>query len=195
MPAFVFKYISSLKFFILAALIIFVLSVFQGYFFAQNSPGQMWEILEKLQERLEPVIDLPPFSQFLFIILNNGIIAFLAVFLGLVFGIFPFLVLFSNGIILGIMAYFTTALTDFGTGSWRFFLTGILPHGIIEIPAIILSSAIGLHLGKTLFFRIIKKEGSVKLELNNALSFFIKILFPLLVLASAIEVFITAQLL
>lgn len=192
---FVFKYISSLKFFILAAFIIFAFSAFQGYFIAQSSPGQMEEILEKVQETLGPVISMPPFAQFLFIVLNNGTIAFLAVFLGLVFGIFPFLVLFSNGIILGVVAYFITVLADFGNGSWRFFLTGTLPHGIIEIPVIILSCAIGFRLGKTLLFRILKKEGSIKIELNNALSFFIKILFPLLALASAIEIFITARLL
>jgi len=194
------QYIFSLRKFILAAVLVFVFAAFYGYFFAQNSPGETELVMEKLQEVLGPIVEMPPLGQFLFIILNNSLTVFLTIILGIIFGLFPLLVLFSNGTILGIIAFFfKTEL------SWSSFFIGIVPHGIIEIPAVILAGAIGFKLGKTLFDRIFKKRApqklgqgdrtDIKTELNTALVFFIKVLFPFLVLAAAVEIFITIQLL
>ena len=257
------QYVFSLWKFILAAVLVFVFAVFNGYFLAQNSPLETELILKKLQEVLGPIVEMPLLGQFLFIVLNNGITVFLVIVLGIIFGIFPFLVLFSNGTILGVIAFFSK--TEL---SWSTFFVGILPHGIIEIPVVILACAIGFKLGKTLFielflpsFRVAKakvekkessstiktkmkkrfislpdrvfknrapqqrgevkedkssfpsfvatrigeeedevlfakeKEADIKTELNTALAFFIKVLFPLLLLAAAVEIFITSQLL
>ncbi len=205
------EYIFSLWKFILAAVLVFIFAAFYGYFFVQNSPLETELVLEKLREVLGPIVEMPFLSQFLFVVLNNSLTVFLVIVLGIIFGIFPFLVLLSNGIILGIIAYFfKTEL------SWSSFFVGTLPHGIIEIPAVILACAIGFKLGKTLFDRVFKnrapqqrgegekenevlfakeKEADIKTELNTALVFFIKVLFPLLVLAAAVEIFITSQLL
>ena len=184
------EYLYFLRRYILLACLIFIFAVFSGYFSAQNSPSQAQLILETLREMLEPVGEMSAFNQFLFIVLNNGFTLFLVLLLGLIFGIFPFLVLLSNGTILGVLAHFSK--TAF---SWQTFFMGTIPHGIIEIPVVILACAIGFKLGKTSFERIFKKQGSVKTELNAALNFFLKILLPLLILAAAIEVFITSQLL
>ena len=202
------EYIFSLRKFILAAVLVFVFATFSGYFSTQSSPSEMEAVLEKLREMLGPVAEMPLFGQFLFVVLNNGITAFLAVVLGIIFGIFPFLVLLSNGTILGVVAYF--AKTEL---SWSTVFALTLPHGIIEIPVIILACAVGFKLGKTAFDKVFKnrarkagegeeedkvlfaKQGSVIAELNITLNFFLKFLFPLLVLAAAIEIFITSQLL
>ena len=191
------KYIFSLWKFILAAVLVFVFAAFYGYFFAQNSPLETKLVLENLQEVLGPIVEMPPFGQFLFVVLNNSLTVFLAIILGIIFGLFPFLVLFSNGTILGIIALFSK--TEL---SWSTFFVGTLPHGIIEIPVVILACAVGFKLGKTLFDRVFKNrapqklgEADIKTELNTALVFFIKVLFPLLVLAAAVEIFITSQLL
>ena len=186
------KYIFSLWKFILAAVLIFVFAAFYGYFFAQNSLLETELVLEKLQEVLGPIVEMPPLGQFLFVVLNNSLTVFLVIVLGIIFGLFPFLVLFSNGTILGIIALFSK--TEL---SWSTFFVGTLPHGIIEIPVVILACAIGFKLGKTLFDRVFKKEkeADIKTELNTALVFFIKVLFPLLLLAAADEIFITSQLL
>lgn len=187
---FVKEYIFSLRKFILVAVLVFVFAAFNGYFSAKSSPSEMELVLEKLQEMLGPIMEMPPLDQFLFIILNNGITAFLAIILGIIFGIFPFLVLLSNGTILGAVAYFVQ--TEL---SWSTFFVGILPHGIIEIPVIILAGAVGFKLGKISLDKVFKRQGSIKAELNIALNFFLKFLFPLLILATAIEVFITSRLL
>ncbi len=130
---------------------------------------------------------MPVFSQFLIIFLNNSFTAFLIIILGIVFGIFPFLALFSNGLLLGIVVYFAQT-----TVNWLTIFALIFPHGIIEIPAIILASAIGFKLGKNLFDKIFKKQAniSIKQELNIALIFFLKLLLPVLAIAAAIEVLV-----
>jgi len=184
------EYIFSLRKFILVAFLVFVFAVLNGYFAAQRSPSEMKVVLEQLQEMFEPIVEMSAFSQFLVVFLNNSFTAFLAIVLGIIFGIFPFLVLFSNGLALGLVVYFAQSAADWPT---IFALT--FPHGIIEIPVIILACAMGFKLGKVSFGRIFKKEGSIKVELNIALAFFLKFLLPLLAIAAAIEIFLTSQLL
>jgi stage II sporulation protein M len=182
------EYIFSLRKVILIAFLVFFSAILLGYFSAQSSPDETEIVLKQLQETLEPIIEMPSFGQFLVIFLNNSIIAFLAVILGLIFGIFPFLVLFSNGLMLGIIFYFTQVRND-----WSTIFALILPHGIFEILAVILACAVGLKLGRVILERIFKKEVSIKTELNIALSFFLRFLFPLLAIAAAIEVFLIRQ--
>ena len=71
------------------------------------------------------------------------------------------------------------------------FLMGILPHGIVEIPVLVVGSAIGLKIGMTVIIKVFKKQGKIKPEIKDGLNFFIKIMLPLVLIASAIEVFIT----
>jgi len=184
------EYIFSLWKFILAAFLVFVFAALKGYFSGQSSPSEMKVVLEQLQEMFGPIVEMPPFSQFLVVFLNNSLTAFLVIVLGIIFGISPFLVLLSNGLVLGLVVYFAQAAADWPT---VFVLT--FPHGIIEIPVIILACAVGFKLGKVSFDRIFKKQGSIKTELNIALGFFLKIILPLLAIASAIEIFLTSQLL
>ena len=183
------EYIVSLKKYIIIFSLLFVFFVFVGFFSAQSSPSDADMLLKKIMEMVEPVAEMSAFGQFLFILLNNSLILFLVIVFGLVFGIFPFLVLFSNAALIGVVAFF--AKTMF---SWPVFFLATLPHGVIEVPALILACAVGYRLGQVVFDRIIKKQGSIKKELNLALIFFLKVIFPFLVLAALIEVFITSRL-
>ena len=126
------EYIFSLWKFILAAFLVFVFAALKGYFSGQSSPSEMKVVLEQLQEMFGPIVEMPPFSQFLVVFLNNSLTAFLVIVLGIIFGISPFLVLLSNGLVLGLVVYFAQAAADWPT---VFVLT--FPHGIIEIPVII----------------------------------------------------------
>lgn len=184
------EYIFSLRKFILVAFLVFVFAVFAGFSLAQSSPAEMKIVLEQLREVFGPIVEMPVFGQFLAIFLNNSLTAFLVIVLGIIFGIFPFLTLLSNGLVLGVVVYFAQVEAD-----WPTIFALALPHGIIEIPAIILACAVGFKLGRTFFERILKKPGSVKEELNIALNFFLKFLLPLLAMAAAIEIFLTSQLL
>jgi len=179
------KYFENLHPFLFSAGIIYLFFIFYGYFFAQNSPPQQLQlILDQLESFTSPIKNLPSFSQFLFILLNNSVTLFFTLILGVGFGIFPFLVLLFNGMILGILFYISKV---------SLFFCGILPHGVFEIPALIIGSGVGLKLGNATFERIFKKKGNLKEEIEIALRVYLKILFPLLVIAGLVEVFITGK--
>lgn len=73
------------------------------------------------------------------------------------------------------------------------FMLGILPHGIIEIPIIILAATLGVSLCISII-KIIKGEIELKdliKLLNNISKVYILIIVPLLFIAAVIETYIT----
>jgi len=185
------KYLSELKNYIIFSFLIFSFSIFYGYFLAKNQPESARQIFSELKATYQPFLSLGSFEQFIFIIINNTFTLFLILALAVVFGIVPFLSLFSNGGILGILLYLSEVKFSLTT-----LFKGILPHGILEIPILILAGAMGLKIGRIAFQKVFKKEKrELKKEIILAFKFFIGYLFPLLILAGVIEVFITAKLL
>lgn len=78
---------------------------------------------------------------------HNTKVAILTLALGMTFGIGTGIFLFYNGVILG------AVITDYILAGETVFLTGwLLPHGSVEIPAILLAGQGGLLLGRTLLF-------------------------------------------
>lgn len=95
--------------------------------------------------------------------------------------VFPYSILLLNGFILGIF---------FGhLGAIRF-IKGIFPHGIFEIPAIILSGSIGIEIGeKSLRYidnREYLKEKIIFIAKENIKNYFVVVL--LLLIAGFLEV-------
>ena len=127
---------------------------------------------------------------FFFIFENNVSKLFIILPLGIFAGIIPFFSVFTNGLILGIFAQVVSEEI-----SWTFFFLGIMPHGIIEIPVLVVSSAIGIRIGKVAVWRLFSRKESLKEELAKALKFFVLILIPLLFLAALIEAFVTTAIL
>lgn len=101
------------------------------------------EGLRQITETLDATSN-PQLAYFLFIFLNNAIKAILFVFFGALLGILPIWVLVTNGMLLGYV------LANQEQSAWLVFAKGILPHGIIELPAIILACAYGIRFGFTL---------------------------------------------
>ena len=76
---------------------------------------------------------------------NNTRVSFLAMGLGMSFGVGTVALLFYNGVILGAVVY------DYVTGGETIFLLGwLLPHGVIEIPAILIGGQAGLLIAHAL---------------------------------------------
>ena len=67
-----------------------------------------------------------------------------------------------------------------------FVFATILPHGVFEIPAIILSSSIGVGLGYQIIHRLMKRDGIMD-YIVNSIKVFIKRIIPILILAAGIE--------
>ncbi|HSL93500.1 MAG TPA: stage II sporulation protein M [Bacillota bacterium] len=62
--------------------------------------------------------------------------------MGVAFGLYPLLGIALNGLIVGMVL--AISLME---GQLLVFFVGILPHGVFEIPALILAAAAGLYLG------------------------------------------------
>jgi len=183
-------YFYSFRYYFLFSSLLFIFSVGFGYLFAKTSPIEVKKVLEQFRVILEPIQQMNKYQQVLFIFLNNSLTGFLAILLGIIFGLFPFLVVFANGEMLGILIFLSQEALPLTV-----FFTGIFPHGIIEIPVLLFCASMGLKLGRITFKKIFKKEGEIKTEIKSALLFFFKFLIPLFFLASIIEVFITRELL
>lgn len=107
--------------------------------------GQL-ETIGKLAEQARGS-DNPQTAFFWLILVNNISTSAMAIYMGILAGIFPLIMLVTNGMVLG---YLFGGLADQGENVWLLVLKGILPHGIFELPALFLACAFGIRLGLTL---------------------------------------------
>jgi uncharacterized membrane protein SpoIIM required for sporulation/ABC-type transport system involved in multi-copper enzyme maturation permease subunit len=80
-----------------------------------------------------------------------------------------------------------------GLSPWPLFLAGVVPHGVFEIPALMLASAAVLRIGVVLVTpQTGKSIGEVILELLAGWTIvFIGVVIPLLAIAATIEAYVT----
>lgn len=97
------------------------------------------------------------------------------------------------GLIGGVFAVFELL----GIAPWPLFLGGVLPHGIIEIPALMIGSAAVLYLGVAIVTpQSGRSMGEVMLELlADWMKIFVGLVVPMLAVAAVIEAYITPSIL
>src|SRR4029453_2695404 len=98
----------------------------------------------------------PTLTMIIFIFLNNAIKSIVVMYLGALFGILPFFFLVVNGMLIGYLLK-TTAEVHGGGFVAELIFKGLLPHGILEIPAIIIACAYGMRFGVL----VLKAGGSI----------------------------------
>lgn len=129
------------------------------------------------------------------IFVNNATAALLMIFGGVAFGILPFLAIFLNGFIIGyvIIGLFFSFPPDILKTAYFSFAT-IVPHGIFEIPAILLSTTLGIRFGTEWMKKNAHPSRGDIFRKNflSALSY-IPLLVVILLIAAFIEVFISAR--
>ena len=80
-----------------------------------------------------------------FLMRNNITVSIKAMALGMTYGVGTIIVLFYNGVLLGLIC------VDYASAGYTKFLLGwLMPHGVIEIPAILIAGQAGLILAKAL---------------------------------------------
>lgn len=182
----VLQYVLTIKYHIIFSILLFCGAIFHGFLTALNDPAAAKEIMLSFEETFGPIAELPNWKMLIVLLLNNGIKALVTSFAGLMAGIPPFIFLWGNGFIVGILG----ALFQ-EEGHLLDFFIGITPHGIFEIPALMLSGAVGFKLSSVIPKKIFFKRGAPKKEISDAAYFFIKVIAPLLLIAAIIESFIT----
>jgi stage II sporulation protein M len=160
----------------------FAFSLSVGYYLGDQIPTSL---LESILGGLPDLKNLDLTMIFLFIVINNVVKSFVWMLLGVAGGFPPLVFTLLNGFFLGNFSYSVSIEHSLG-----FTAAALIPHGIIEIPTILLSSAAGMTLGYALINRL-KGQGSLKVEFGRAIFFFLTKIVPLLILAGVIEVTLT----
>jgi stage II sporulation protein M len=119
---------------------------------------------------------------------NNAVKTLLVIILGIAGGIIPVGFLLFNGYALGLVLHASTQSRGILST-----LLAIAPHGLFELPAVLVGASIGLYLG----LQAIKRwrgqhEINLKSDLGRGLRFFWSVILPLLLIAALIEAFITS---
>jgi uncharacterized membrane protein SpoIIM required for sporulation len=117
----------------------------------------------------------------------------LATLMGLfTFGVLGVLVLVLPFVLIG---YFTATAASFGVPVLTFLTAFVLPHGILEIPAIILAGGALLRVGATLTTPAGGRTMSEALlqSLADWLKIMVALVLPMLLMAAALEIFVTPR--
>ncbi|ASA24327.1 stage II sporulation protein M [Paenibacillus donghaensis] len=135
---------------LLISIVLFVVGGIAGWFGTSTLEKILLQQLEGLGEISTKLKDSenPQWSFFVFIFWNNVIKGVVIIFLGALFGILPALFLLINGAVIGYLIHISAQQ---GQDLFTLIVKGLLPHGIIEIPAIIIACAFGLHFGAKVF--------------------------------------------
>ncbi|MBU7018191.1 MAG: stage II sporulation protein M [Theionarchaea archaeon] len=175
--------------------------VITGIFLQNAFQGLFQGIFEGLTQEAEKINAIPMYQQTFFIFGNNSGVAVICgifnAFIPVVGALIPPVIMLVNGFVIGV------APAMFGIG-WPQFLVAILPHGIFEIPALILASAVGLRfsvcmvkasVGFLFPTQGVSREEVFLREVSpgwQSLKLFV-VIIPLLVVAGIVEVYISTQ--
>lgn len=168
--------------------VIFFLALANGYLMAAGDPQGSREMINRLFQGFGFSKDLSTFQLFIYIFLNNSIKAFLVILLGIFFGIVPIFFVFTNANLIGIVIAVFGAREGFVK-----VVLSLLPHGIFEIPAILIASGYGLWLGVRFYRKLRYGEPFAEAFWFSMRKYF-TVVFPLLLLAAFIEAYITTLL-
>ena len=176
--------------------ILFVVCSAAGYVVFALNPSLTNELMKTVTEIFTQsgVISESGGISFFGILLNNWFAMLFSVLYGfLPFVFLPVLSIITNAVLLGAMAaYYTISGLPL-----TLFFAGILPHGIFEIPALLLAVSMGVALCRNIIRLITRSARAVPMVefLTGLLQTMLLLIFPLILLAAAVESFITPALL
>ena len=171
-----FHYIAESKKYIFTITSIFFVFIAVGILF--KSPLED-KILELIKQMMNMFIGKSLLETISLIFLNNARACLFSIALGILFGILPLISAIFNGYLVGFVIKMVTAQEGLLV-LWR-----LLPHGIFELPAVLISMGLGLRIGLDLF----KDNAGKKLKRNfrQSMNTFFRIILPLLIVAAIIE--------
>jgi stage II sporulation protein M len=171
---------------IILTVLLFFTTVMVGWVGSAGDPSLGQELIKLFEKEIAGQIDgKNPVDMCLKIFFNNLEACILLFLGGASFGVLTIIILSLNGIVIGsimeIVSKDHTAL---------FVAAAILPHGIFEIPAFILSGALGILLAQSLIAEWYGREDTAVVARSFGRLFILYVL-PLVALAAFVEAFIT----
>ncbi|MDV0446231.1 hypothetical protein MsAg5_00590 [Methanosarcinaceae archaeon Ag5] len=187
------SFLSVHKVYTLWMAVVFILCFAVGYMVSASNTELSDQLMETISTALGAVDTDSSFQLMIQIFFNNAQIALFAIAFGVVLGLFPLFIILANGIMVGVVSEYIAR-----TAGFAYLLVGIVPHGIIELPMIILSAGVGFRLGAVVFSKLFGRNVTWKLfaqEVSEAGWGFFYFILPLLLLAAVVEVYVTGTLL
>ncbi len=179
------------KWWVVIAVILFGLGLWLGITPPQGEAGPLSVEVTALEQMADLLASLPPPVLLMVIFIKNASAVLISLALSPLFGVVPVLALIFNGWLLGFVAVSLVSQKSLG-----FVLAGILPHGLIELPAFVIGEAVALSFGAAVIVGLFNKQkrGLIGPNLRrNAKYLMISIL--LFLPAAAIETYVTPLLL
>ena len=181
------RYSRRLKPYFVMSVAIFVIGAILGVLAVNYHDG----LAKRLEQMLVGFIDnfrgLSKPKLVAAIFFNNTVKSAAAIILGTLVGIVPVFFLLINGVALGAIVYISLGTR----GIWHSTMA-IIPHGIVELPAVLLATSMGLLLGGIVLKRLTRKaQSSWRAEVGQAARFFCAVIVPLLLIAALVEVYLT----
>jgi stage II sporulation protein M len=117
------------------------------------------------------------------ILVHNVMASILILISGVLIGIIPTFAIGSNGFVLGVLYRQAAELVGYSKAALK-----VLPHGVVEITALLVAASYGLWLGVTVVRRMRGKESArLRIHIEHAFRRYFTIVFPLLIVAAGIE--------
>jgi stage II sporulation protein M len=183
------SYVIDLRAEIAVIAIVFVIFSVAGFFAGISYQGTQGTTDQLSTNNAPDAASIATLSSVIGIVVNNIVGCLMASALGLALGFVPLLFTITNGLTIGMLVGSTLPKTNV-----LLLLAAVVPYGVFEIPAVLLSSAIGLRLGYSLIKRVMGKKGLLN-EVKKGLKIFVFWVLPLIILATIIQVVITLPLL
>lgn len=153
----------SLKWFWLLAFLLLLVGFFSGYFWSTHFSGQLNPALQSLKTLATQIkANQSVWHTFSSIFFHNLIAALFMIVFGAAAGIFPAMMIWLNGLLMGFVTYITVAKVH--VAAWKVIVFGLLPHGVFELTALLWATALGLQTG---FAAVHGLWGWVKRGLTN----------------------------
>ena len=115
--------------------------------------------------------------------LQNVMATIFVIISGVILGIIPTFAIGSNGFGLGVLYRQAAEVSGISKAALK-----ILPYGVFEIPALLIAASYGLWLGVMVVRKVRRKEGApLRSHIEHAFRRYFAVVFPLLVVAAAIE--------
>lgn len=153
------------------------------------SPDLITNELTRLEETSSGIASWPSVAIFIFILLKNVTALLFSFILAPALCIIPVISLVTNGWLLSVVSVVVAEQKSIG-----FVLAGILPHGIFEIPALIIGGAAALSFGLSVVTGAISKAKRAEIIPSFQKNLrYLAVAFILLFPAALIEAFITPK--
>jgi stage II sporulation protein M len=171
---------------IILAFLLFFSMIIAGWVASVCNPAFGEGLLKLFEKEVAGNLEgATPAEQCLKIFINNFAACILLFLGGASFGILTIFIMSLNGIVIGAIIEIIHE-----SHSLLYVAAALLPHGIFEIPAFIVSGALGILLAQSLIAELHSTRDAAA-EAGRFSRMFIRCVLPLIAIAACVEAFIT----